>query len=257
MQSPDTVHPPRKIAAGRGWRWCVEAFHIVREQPLTWVLLTLVYLLIGFAVSLVPVLGRFAGALIGPLFGAGYVLAAHKSVSGGELELADLFEGFRRAPGPLILVGVIYFALALASVLVITIGGVAAGAGGGLLSQPAAEAGQHAAAASGTVGVLLLVMAVVMFVVSLCYWFAPALVVLNGVSAWQAIRGSLSAGLANWRPLLVAALALGLLLIPALLPLGLGLLLWIPVAFVTAYTSWRDVFGQPEAPAPVEAPAQL
>ncbi|MGC0153670.1 hypothetical protein ACPRNU_14500 [Chromobacterium vaccinii] len=131
------------------------------------------------------------------------------------------------------------------------------GAGGGLLSQPAAEAGQHAAAASGTVGVLLLVMAVVMFVVSLCYWFAPALVVLNGVSAWQAIRGSLSAGLANWRPLLVAALALGLLLIPALLPLGLGLLLWIPVAFVTAYTSWRDVFGQPAAPAPVEAPAQL
>ncbi|MFB9158297.1 hypothetical protein ACFFT9_11580 [Chromobacterium violaceum] len=42
---------------------------------------------------------------------------------------------------------------------------------------------------------------------------------------------------------MVASLVLGLSCLVALLPLGLGLLLWLPVAFVTAYTGWRDVFA--------------
>jgi uncharacterized membrane protein len=265
MQSFDTPPPARKVGAGRGWRWCVEAFYIVREQPLTWVLLTLVYLMIHFAINLVPFIGGLIGAVIGPVFAGAFVMAARKSERGEELELADLFAGFRLMPGPLLQVGAIFFALMAAAMLIVGMAGVSTGMMSGvlgshatppsavsnltLLSGDLSPAASHPGAAGGFVAVLLLAMSLVMFVVSLSYWFAPSLVALENVSPWQAILASLRAGLANWLPMLVAGLVLGLLLIPAMLTLGLGLLLWCPIAFVTAYTSWKDVFGQPQSAA--------
>ena len=246
MQSFDTPPLARKVGAGRGWRWCVEAFHIVREQPLTWVLLSLVYLLIHFAVNLLPVIGGLVGALIGPVFAAGFVMAARKSERGEELELADLFAGFRLMPGPLLQVGALFFALMLAAMLALVAVGAASGVTSGLLGgHPQIQA--HSEALLGLVLALVGLMTVVMFIVSLCYWFAPSLVALGGVAPWQAIRSSFSAGLSNWAPLLVAGLALSLLGLLALVPLGLGLLLWLPVVYVTAYTSWKDIFGQEAA----------
>ncbi|POZ62977.1 BPSS1780 family membrane protein [Chromobacterium alticapitis] len=263
MQSFDTPPLARKVAAGRGWRWCVEAFHIVREQPLTWVLLTLVYLLIHFAIHSVPFIGGLIGAVIGPVFAGGFILAARKSERGEELELADLFAGFRLMPGPLLQVGAMFFALMVAAMMVVGIVGMSTGVMSGVLGNHAmhpgamgelslfsgdlAPAASHPGAAGGFLALLALTMSAVMFVVSLSYWFAPSLVALDRVSPWQAILASLRAGLSNWLPMLVAGLALGLLLIPVMLTLGLGLLLWCPIAFVTAYTSWKDVFGQPSA----------
>ncbi|KIA79870.1 hypothetical protein BI343_06075 [Chromobacterium amazonense] len=245
MQSFDTPPPARKVGAGRGWRWCVEAFYIVREQPLTWVLLTLVYLMIHFVINLVPFIGGLIGAVIGPVFAGAFVMAARKSERGEELELGDLFAGFRLMPGPLLQVGAIFFALMAAAMLIVGMAGVSTGMMSGMASGHLAIDGKPAAA-GGFVAVLLLMMSLVMFVVSLSYWFAPSLVALENVSPWQAILASLRAGLSNWLPMLVAGLVLGLLLIPAMLTLGLGLLLWCPIAFVTAYTSWKDVFGQPQ-----------
>ncbi|QEL57240.1 BPSS1780 family membrane protein [Chromobacterium paludis] len=245
MQAYETPPPARKVSAARGWRWCVEAFHIVREQPLTWVLLTLVYLLIHFVIHAVPFIGSLVGAIIGPVFAGGFILAARKSERGEELELADLFAGFRLMPGPLLQVGAMFFALMVAAMLIVGMAGVSTGMMSGMASGHLAIDAKPAAA-GGFVALLLLTMSVVMFVVSLSYWFAPSLVTLDRVSPWQAILASLRAGLANWLPMLVAGLALGLLLIPVMLTLGLGLLLWCPVAFVTAYTSWKDVYGQPE-----------
>ncbi|OHX12082.1 hypothetical protein BI347_00180 [Chromobacterium sphagni] len=247
MQPFDNPTLPRKVGAGRGWRWCVEAFYIVREQPLTWVLLALVYLLIHFAISLVPMIGNLIGAIVAPVFAAGFVMAASKSERGEELELADLFAGFRLMPGPLMQVGAMFFILMLTATLAVVAAGMATGVLGGLAGGHI-EAGQRAAASGGVVGVLMLLMAVVVFVVSLSYWFAPAQVALGGVAPWPAVRSSLSAGLSNWLPLLVAGLTLSVLGLLALLPLGLGLLLWFPVAYVTAYTSWKDIFGQQAQP---------
>ncbi|WP_253272396.1 BPSS1780 family membrane protein [Chromobacterium subtsugae] len=210
MQSFDIPPLPRKVGAGRGWRWCVEAFHIVREQPLTWVLLTLVYLLIHFAINAVPMIGGLVGAIIGPVFAGGFVMAARKSERGEELELADLFAGFRLMPGPLLQVGALFFALMLAAMLALVAVGAASGVTSGLLGGHL-QLQAHSDALFGVVLALVGLMTVVMFIVSLCYWFAPALVALGGVAPWQAIRSSFLGrpeqlgGIAGGRPGLVLA----------------------------------------------------
>lgn len=47
----------RKVGYAQGWSWIVQAFYLVRQQPLTWILLAGSYLLIHFAVSAIPRLG--------------------------------------------------------------------------------------------------------------------------------------------------------------------------------------------------------
>ncbi|OWY41104.1 hypothetical protein CEK28_02205 [Xenophilus sp. AP218F] len=248
MQQFNADPTPRRVAALRGWRWCIEAFYIVRQQPLTWILLALAYLVIHFAVSYIPVVGGPITFFVAPVFAAGFVLAAHKSEQGGELELSDLFAGFKRAPRQLINVGMLYLGLLLLALLLLSflvpLLGVHVPTG--------AAAPQSLADIEGPIGLLLILGAVLVFLVSTSYWFAPALVALTGAGAWRAIRLSLRAGLANWLALLLASVALSALLLLALLPLGLGLLLWFPVMYVTAYTSWRDIFAdaQPAAIAP-------
>jgi hypothetical protein len=77
----------------------------------------------------------------------------------------------------------------------------------------------------------------------------PVLLVCAGAGGaewlgpWQALRDSFRGGMANWQAVLLSAFMLAVLLFLALLPLGLGLLLWFPVLYVTAYTGWKDLFA--------------
>ena len=107
---------------------------------------------------------------------------------------------------------------------------------------------------AGPIALAAFIGGVAVFLVSLAYWFAPALVTLQQLGPWQAIRTSLQAGLANWGAVLVSGLMLAVLAFIAMIPLGLGLLLWFPVLYVTAYTGWKDIFGQSAAPARPDEP---
>jgi len=248
MQSFDALPAPRKVAFGRGWRWIVEAFYIVRQQPLTWVLLALAYLVINFIVNMIPLLGGPLSFFLAPVFAAGFSLAAKKCEQGSELELGDLFAGFKTALRPLINVGMLYLAI----LIVI---GVALGLLMGAMGVSVAKSDPNAIPViAGPIALFAFIGGVAIFLVSLAYWFAPALVTLNQARPWQAIRTSLQAGLANWGAVLVSGLMLAVLAFIAMIPLGLGLLLWFPVLYVTAYTGWKDIFGQSAAPARPDEP---
>lgn len=235
---------PRRLAAGRGWGWIKAAFVLVREQPLTWVLLLLAFFVIQIVVGMVPLLGQPLVFLLSPVFAGGLVLAAHKARRGGTLELADLFAGFRAPLRSLLGVGLAYMAITLLALFVlvvlmmVTVGTTA-------MSQMHGVEGMEQMPL-GPVLVLGVLASVVMLFVNMCYWFAPALVVLEGREPLAAIRGSLTASLANWGAFLLMATAMSALFLLALLPLGLGLLLWFPVMYVTGYTAWREVFGPGE-----------
>ena len=75
-------------------------------------------------------------------------------------------------------------------------------------------------------------------------WFAPALVVLNDMSAIDAMKLSFKACLANIVPFLIYGLVLVGLSILALLTLGLGYLVLLPVIYITYYTSYREVLTE-------------
>ncbi|MCW3480869.1 BPSS1780 family membrane protein [Neisseriaceae bacterium JH1-16] len=243
MSLPDSLYPspagvsPRKVGAGRGWRWIVEAFYLVRPQPLTWVLLALTFIVINLAISLVPGIGQVLSFLLSPVFAGGFVLAAHKASQGGELELTDLFEGFRRALQPLF--GVALFCIVLVSVALLLIGVIGSALGVGVNASGSVGAGVG-------FSIVLVVLAVVLgFAIGAATWFAPPLVTLSGQGAWEAVKNGVRGGLLNWPAMLVCGVMMTLLFGLALLPLGLGLLLWFPVMYVTGYTAWRDVFGEP------------
>lgn len=238
--SPAGPLEPRKVAAGRGWQWIVEAWRIVRAQWLMWITLVMAYALLELVLGMVPWLGRLS-VLVGPPFLGGLMLACYRATQGHELELTDLFSGFRQAARPLMAIG-------LAVLLVFGVVDLAlhlTGLDPALLEKAA----DKAPATLPTAGEWLIVgiELTISLLIAMATWLAPALVVLSGAGPLQALLLSFRAALRNWQALTVYGLFMMMLAFLAVLTFGLGLLLWIPVMTLTGFTAWRDMFGPQQA----------
>jgi len=109
----------------------------------------------------------------------------------------------------------------------------------------------------------------------LALWWAPALVVFQDANLRTALRTSLRASLANWRPMLVWCFVV--FFFSSVVPTVIGELLWlvlpssiagvviaglfivyvwsvVAVMQISDYVSYRDVFHAGETLAPVERP---
>jgi uncharacterized membrane protein len=73
-------------------------------------------------------------------------------------------------------------------------------------------------------------------------WFAPALVYFNDMAPVAALKASFSANLKNWLVMLVFGLIVLVLCFFALLPMGLGFLVLMPVLYAALYASYKDIF---------------
>jgi uncharacterized membrane protein len=76
------------------------------------------------------------------------------------------------------------------------------------------------------------------------YWFAPALVAMHNVPPAKAMMASLGATFRNVGPFLVFGLVMFFFLLVAMIPFGLGLLVWAPVMIASGYFSYREVFTE-------------
>jgi uncharacterized membrane protein len=50
--------------------------------------------------------------------------------------------------------------------------------------------------------------------------------------------------LRNFIPFIVYGIVMTVLLIIALIPLGLGMLVWVPLAIASSYTAYRSIFTE-------------
>ena len=73
-------------------------------------------------------------------------------------------------------------------------------------------------------------------------WFAPALIVLQGVSPFEAMKASFTGCMKNWASGLIYFILIGLLFLLGCIPLFLGLLVVSPIIFASIYTAYRDIF---------------
>ena len=73
-------------------------------------------------------------------------------------------------------------------------------------------------------------------------WFAPALVALNGIGAAQAMLLSFQGCLKNILPFLLYSIVAMTLLVIAVIPVGLGLLVAMPMLTASMYIAYRDIF---------------
>jgi uncharacterized membrane protein len=232
----------QSVPGGRGWQWIVEAFRLFRKNPLIWIVLHLILILVGAGLSFLPVVGPYLLYLLTPLLLGGLMTAAKDLESGQDIEIAHLFRGFRQNTSHLITVGGIYL------VGQVVISGTMIMLGGPEFQQALRAGVESIDPASITPEVatrilMALLVGMVLFLpLAMATWFSPALVILDSQPAFAAMDASMRACLRNMQPFLVYGVFSLLLLIAASIPFGLGLVLWIPVMVLTIYTSYRDVF---------------
>ena len=219
----------RVVAAGRGWQWLVEGFGLFRKSPAMWIALTVALALLWVASLIIPVLGPLLFNLMSPV----------------------LFAGFKQQAAPLVTVGGVYLVGT-----VIVVGIVLVIAGGSMppsvLPKPGTDI-ETLRAAVRSMALALAVGATVYLPLLMLIWFAPLLVVFNGLAPVAAMKLSFAACVRNTLPFVVYGAAILLLWLVLSLPAALGaiggllvvalLVASIPVLICSIYTSYKDIFA--------------
>ncbi len=227
----------REVDAGACFDWLRQGWAMFMVNPGVWIGCSVLLLIILMAISIVPFFGQIAAHLLVPLFGAGMVEVCRHISEDKPAEIADLFAGFRHNAGPLIMVGLIFvggvFGLALIAFVLLNSGMVGSVITGRVGSTSFNFASMMLA------GLLVAVLSVPVIMAT---WFAPALVFFHDMKPAAAMRASFDAGAKNWLVMAVFGTFLVVALFFAMLPLGLGLLLLLPVFSGAVYASYRDIF---------------
>ena len=245
------------VAAGKGWQWIVDGFSLFRRSPAMWLALTLLLGVIWLASMIVPLLGPLLFNLFSPALFVGLMLGCRALERGEELQVGHLFAGFRDRLAPLVTVGGVYL---VGTILVV--GVVLVAAGGSMLPAVLSKSGtdvETLRAALRSMALALAIGAAVYLPLIMLIWFAPLLVVFDGMAPLPAMKLSFAACLKNTLPFTVYGLAiLGLwfvLSLPAVMgPAGAVvvvalLVASIPVLVCSIYASYKDVFVARGAPA--------
>jgi len=112
MQTPSAhALPPRRVPAAHGWQWLRQAFFLVREQPLTWLLFAVFYLLLQTLLGSLGSLGQLLGMVSVPVFAGGFVMAAARADRGETLRPLDVFAACQHHFRQLLGLGLAYFGL--------------------------------------------------------------------------------------------------------------------------------------------------
>jgi uncharacterized membrane protein len=250
------VVPGKGLPAGQGWDWIAQGWKIFARSPLMWIISLVILFVIAIVLAFVPFIGSLAFQALQAVFAGGFMLACRHIERGGEFELEHLFAGFSKRFVPLLIVGLIFMAAGLALLLLFFL--VA-----GVSLLPAFLSGDSDALGAALMGSAMLmmvgglVMMAVMVPIMAAYWFAPALVMLHDMPPIEAMKASFFACFRNFVPFLVYSLVMGFTLFIAILPFGLGLLVWVPVAIASTYAAYRQIFTEDEAAAAPPRPVMV
>jgi hypothetical protein len=216
--------PSRVAAAGAGVSWWAEGWRMFRSRIGAWFLIMVVYFGISMLLNEVPRLGAIAEWLLSPVLLGGIMLGCDAVRHGQPLRVSHLFDGFR-SPHFVPLLRVALWNLALGCIgVVVAVVVIAAGIGVSGVSNIANYADDPVRMweALGVTYLLLILLGLVFVaVLAMANWFAPALIVMNGMTALAAMKTSLRASLRNWLPFLVYGLV------------GIGILAVVGGAFAT------------------------
>jgi uncharacterized membrane protein len=242
-----------QVDAGDGWNWIARGWGLFTQSAGPWLLAALVFGILYIVLSLIPLMGGIAAAVLGPALFGGLVYGARELDRGATMEVGHIFQAFREPgrAGPMLVLGLVPLVAAILSgVLAAMLIGGAAGVGAASGSEGAAVG---MAAGGGLVAMLLSF--VIAVVVGALLLFAIPRVMFGLAPPGQAIGESLQATLANIGAYLVFAVIYLVFAIIAAIPLGLGFLILIPVMAGAVYSAHRAVFGGEADPVEAETGA--
>lgn len=266
--------PYRRVGAGRGMAWWGQGWRSFMHAPLAWLGMSAALLVGAMILQVLPLGGALAQWLTMPLFTLGAVFASvlrrrwlrARSITPQGLAveadndgaLGDSSRQWSTRIGALLLASLLVllcmgmlllvFGVLMAAVLGISLLKLQTVAH--LMASSPEAAFASVGLGAGTLLVAVLLILATLFFASVAFWFVGTLVALGGLSAWAAVRLSVRAALANVGALLVFSLLLIPFSIAAMIPMGLGLLVLLPVISGASYASYDDVFGSASQPSP-------
>ncbi|EXI92062.1 MAG: putative integral membrane protein [Candidatus Accumulibacter sp. BA-94] len=237
IPAPQFKGSSRRVEAGSALNWFRQGWAIFIASPGIWMAMMVILVVIYLGLAIVPLIGQLAAHLLTPVLAAGMLLACQKVSAGQTPEITDLFAGFQRSTGALVTLGVLYM-LGMLAVFLMVLLLVGGGMAGGMMINEPVGAG-IAVGAMLIAGIVALLLSVPLV---MAIWFAPALVVFNGMPPVDALKASFNACLKNSVPFLVYGLLAMVLCFFAALPVGLGFLVLGPVLAGSVYASYQDIF---------------
>jgi len=227
----------RALEAGRGWAWIAQGFEMFKRKAGIWILITILLGVIFIGLSLIPVVGALATWVLSPVFAGGIMLGCHALAQQGDLEVGHLFAGFRKCTGDLVVIGL----LSIVAWIIVIIPVILALGVGAFFAT--AQGDPQALAAIGPGVAIAWLLAIGLAVpVYMALWFAPALVVFREMRPIEALKQSFRGCLHNIVPFLVYGVVVLVLSIVAVIPLGLGLLVLLPVIMASVYVAFCEIF---------------
>lgn len=237
------VLPGKVESAGDGWTWIAQGWTLFAKAPLMWVISMVILFVVMIAVNLVPLLGALAFQVLQSVFVGGLVVACRSLETGGDFDLEHLLAGFRKRFVPLAIVGVL---LLVGWIVIMLVFGLFVGFSvvGALMTGDPEAVMASLMASMGVILLGTLVMLALMVPLMMAYWFAPALVMMHDMKPLHAMKASFFACLRNFVPFLVYGLVMFIAAIVAVIPFGLGMLAWVPVAITSTYVAYRRIFTE-------------
>lgn len=233
------IRDGRKVEFRRGFAWFSEAWKLFGHAPGTWIGMVLVLFLISVGLGFVPLIGPFVNYMLGPVFSAGLLLAAQSAAKQEQVEIGQLFAGFQNQASTLILLGLL-FVLAW---IIVGIGAVGVFfALGGFFAIQELMGGDFSTALIVAILGAVLVGLILATLAAMAMWFAPALVLLHEFRPVDAMRSSFAVCAKNLGPLTAFGLLAVALAVAAIIPFGLGLLVFAPLVTCASYCAYRDLY---------------
>jgi uncharacterized membrane protein len=243
--------------------WFKGAIDLLMQNPMPLMVIALLCSIGTSVLSMVPVLGGLAVALLAPVLAAGMMFAFREQHEGRGAQIEHLFRGFQE-PGRLVPLVILGVPTVIAVVLVLFI--VFATVGAAALQLATSAAASSSTLDFATIGVSAMIACLFGFLLMLAALalviFAVPRVMFDGVEPVAAMKESLAASLSNFGPLLI----FGLLFIGAAIALLVFSVLvgWIPllgplVVFVVwlafavgyvavsnggVYLAWRSIWPE-------------
>jgi uncharacterized membrane protein len=242
--------PGRIEPAGAGWTWIAEGWKLFAKSPVMWIASIILIFIVMMALGFIPLIGQVAFQLLSPVFAAGYVVACRSLERGGEFELEHLFAGFKTRFGNLVIVGLLTM-LGWVAIFLVFAAFVGFSVLTAMLTGNTESVLTAVAASSMTIALGGLVALALSVPLVAAYWFAPALVVMHDMSPLSAMKASFFGCMRNFIPFLVYGIIMTGFALLAVIPFGLGFLVWVPLVISSTYVAYRGIFT--EGPGEVRA----
>lgn len=240
LAAPAFTGGSRSVPAGNAFEWLRTGWALFTGAPGVWIAIAIIMMILLLVVPMVPLIGWIASPVLTPIIAAGALHACRRASAGETAQVGDLFWGFSQRTGPLAMLGLIY-TIGWIAIVIVAFFVVGGGVLGGLvLGKSSAAAGTGAALGGTLLALLFIVLTSLPLIMGMCY--APPLVAFHEMAPVAAMKASIGACLKNIGALTVLGVVLFIAAFIAALPIGLGMLIFLPVATGAFYASYRDVF---------------